>query len=153
MHWFFDQVLFGTDVCDYKVANITNQRMGKGWGIYESKTEVQNPRDSENADSLYYSRVILHRLGGMKLPLEVLVHFEDGTEKIEYWDGRSSTHEFVYRSPQKVAWAKIDPEYKIEMDVNYNNNSYTVEPQTTPLRKYAAKFMLLVQHVMLSLFV
>jgi len=39
------------------------------------------------------------------------------------------------------------------MDLNFNNNSYTVEPQTTPLQKYAAKFMLLVQHVMLSLFV
>ncbi|MEM9819987.1 MAG: M1 family metallopeptidase [Bacteroidota bacterium] len=151
MHWFFDQVLHGTEVCDYKVVNVNNRRIGGGWGVFGADKKEQLPGAVDTSEVLYHSRVILHRLGGVKLPVEVLVHFEDGTEKLEYWDGRAPTYEFSYRGSHKVVWAKLDPEYKIDMDINFNNNSYTTQPKTTALRKYAAKFMMLIQNVMLSL--
>lgn len=149
MNWYFDQVLYGSDVCDYKVAAIRNRSTQEPWGIFTDKTDWGYPDEEADKDStIYNAKVILHRLGEVKLPVDVKVDFDDGSSIIEQWDGQERSFEFNYRGTRKVVSAKVDPENKIDIDLNFNNNSYTVEPQTTALEKYAAKFMLLIQNIM-----
>lgn len=126
LNWFFDQTLYGTEVCDYKVAGFSSSKIS-------------------GSDSLYTSRVELARIGGLKLPVEVLVHFTDGTERFEKWDGIARTKEFVYTGSNKVDWVKIDPEYRIMMDVNYINNSLTDEPDNVPVRRIRNKMISFLQ--------
>jgi hypothetical protein len=100
------------------------------------------------ADSLYNCVVQLERIGEIMLPVEVLVHFNDGNEVRETWDGKSRFKDFTYTGTRKIAWVKIDPEYKITMDINYINNSLTDDPDPVPLRRMTNKLITYLQFLM-----
>ena len=143
MNWFFDQTLYGTGLCDYRVAGIVNHpntlRKEKG----DSLEMAENfPSDS---DSLYTAVAELERSGSVMLPVEVLVHFNDGKEILEQWDGKSRYKDFAYNGDREIEWVKIDPDFKITMDVNYNNNSKTIYPDRKPVRRMTDKLISLIQ--------
>ena len=142
MNWFFDQTLYGTGICDYRVA-----------GFFNRKIEV--PADSlVNADTvdgirdLYRCKVELERIGEVMLPVEVLVHFRNGEEVLELWDGKSRFKDFEYTGYREVEWVKLDPDYKIRMDVNFINNSVTHNPDPVPVRKFTNKLISFIQFFM-----
>lgn len=150
MNWYFDQVLFGSDVCDYKLASISNQEIKNVIGLIDKngKRDFQKRKDEKSGN--YKSIIIVHRIGEVKLPVEVLVHFNNGKEVIEKWDGQTRTKEFKYEGKNKIIWAKIDPFNKIPLDINVVNNSLTTEPESGVFVKYAVKFLFWAQNVMLS---
>jgi hypothetical protein len=45
----------------------------------------------------------------------------------------------------EIEWAKIDPEFKIRMDINYVNNSMTLNPDRIPLRRLTNKLISFMQ--------
>ncbi len=143
MKWFFDQTLFGTGLCDYKVYMIKNQKFRKPEGKADS-TDMELPEGAD-PDSLFISTVQLQRLGEVMLPVDVLVGFNDGSEILEKWDGRSRFRDFVYKGKREVEWVRIDPEFRIIMDVNYLNNSMTEKPDLTPVRRFSNKILAFVQ--------
>ncbi|HEX2968615.1 MAG TPA: M1 family metallopeptidase [Bacteroidales bacterium] len=126
LNWFFNQTLYGTDVCDYKVIGFTSRKVS-------------------GSDSLYLSAIDLQRDGGIMLPVDVLVHFDNGDEIKESWDGISRTKEFKYTRDSKITWVKIDPDFKIRMDVNYINNSFTNDPDLVPVRRLRNKLISMLQ--------
>jgi hypothetical protein len=143
MNWFFDQTLYGTGICDYKVSDIRSDRTG-----YSS--EYSTSKDtagiiSADAGSTYKSVVEIERAGEVMLPVEVLVHFSNGDEILELWDGKSRFKDFTFERKESVQWVKIDPDYKIKMDVNYINNSMTMNPDRIPVRRLTNKFITFMQ--------
>ncbi|GAB3932248.1 M1 family metallopeptidase [Larkinella terrae] len=126
MNWFFDQVLYGSQVCDYELHSVTSVRQGSG----------------------YQSAVTVYRKGDAQLPVEVLVHFGDGNEQLLHWDGKARSHTFTVTQQTRAEWARIDPQQKIYIDINLNNNSFAVHPPRSPAAKYAAKLMFWVQNWM-----
>jgi len=143
MKWFFDQTLYGTGVCDYKVANFYNNKI-------EPPQDTIINRDSLNEnlkinDQYYRSVVELERVGEVMLPVDILVHFNDGNEVTESWDGKNRFKDFVYVGTRRIDWVKLDPEYKIRMDINYVNNSMTQNPDPIPLRRLTSKFISFMQ--------
>jgi hypothetical protein len=143
MNWFFDQTLYGTGICDYKVSELINER---------TRTSENNGATSENTvkiwsgnDSLYTAKVELERLGDVMLPVDVLIHFKNGNEIMESWDGKSRFKDFDYTGKGEVQWVKIDPKYKILMDVNIINNSMTVNPDMIPMRRIASKLTMVLE--------
>jgi hypothetical protein len=143
MNWFFDQTLYGTGICDYKVTQLYNN-MIKDPALDNEAGEAGSKSATQN-DSLYVSVVGVEREGEVMLPVEILVHFKDGKELLETWDGKSRFKDFLYSGEGKVEWVKIDPEYKIAMDVNYINNSMTIEPDYVPLDRMADKLIAFIQ--------
>ncbi|NSW94090.1 MAG: M1 family metallopeptidase [Bacteroidales bacterium] len=143
LNWFFDQTLYGTGICDYKVADIINQKLRKPEGRIDSHDTLSY--EGTDTDSLYSATVQLERIGEVTLPVEVLIHFEDGTEKQEEWDGKSRYRDFTYTGTAKIEWVKIDPQFKIKMDVNYKNNSMKLNPDRTPLKRLVKKFVAFIQ--------
>jgi hypothetical protein len=79
------------------------------------------------------------------LPVEVLVHFSDSTEVMEYWDGKARYKDFAYTGTALIEWVKIDPEYKIAMDVNFINNSMSDTPNRVPVKRITSKLMTFIQ--------
>jgi hypothetical protein len=79
------------------------------------------------------------------LPVDVLIHFNNGEEILESWDGKSRFKDFTYTGTRKIEWVKIDPEFKIRMDVNYINNSMTLTPDRIPLRRITNKLISFMQ--------
>lgn len=131
MDWFFDQTLYGTEICDYRVEGFRNEKM--------------TGDDENTADSLYRSVVELERMGGVKLPEEILVHFKGGNEITEHWDGIARTKEYRYEGTPGIEWVKLDPDYKIRMDINYTNNSMTDNPDRVPVRRISSKLVSFMQ--------
>ena len=126
---FFARVLYGTHTCDYELVSI------------------ENVEESESFES---SVLIINR-GNMHIPVEVRVRFEDGSEERRHWDGKSRTHTLHFSGTKKVVSAHIDPEGKNRMDLNLNNNSLTIEPDTRPAWKYGVLITHWMQQLMLLL--
>ena len=107
-------------------------------------------KTSVTANGLYESRVLVSRLGEVKMPVDVLIHFEGGKEVREHWDGQGRWTEFKYMSFDKVVWAKVDPDEVLSIDINLNNNSRTIQPTTSPIWKYTVKFLFWIQNILQS---
>jgi hypothetical protein len=140
MNWFFEQTLFGTGICDYKVAGFSNRKI-------TAAGDSLNISDTITADA-YLCKVELVRIGEVMLPVEVLIHFSNGEEVTELWDGKSRFKDYEYTRSGEVEWVKIDPGYKIRMDVNFINNSMTHKPDQVPVRRFTNKFISFIQFFM-----
>jgi hypothetical protein len=143
MKWFFDQTLYGTGLCDYKVADFRCFRQDTSiTRIIEADTIV---RGKPLKDSLYKCIVDLERIGEVMLPVEVLVHFENGNENLLTWDGKERIKSLELFSNSEIEWVKIDPDFKIRMDVNFINNSKVYVTDRTPVRRMSNKFIAFMQ--------
>lgn len=143
LNWFFDQTLYGTGICDYKVLDFHNRKP-------EPSDEITEPGDTIvkeeiPSDSVYKAVVELERIGEVMLPVDVLVHFTNNEEVLEKWDGKSRTKDFTYVGKRSVQWVKIDPEYKIKLDVNFINNSMTADPDRISSRRLTNKLISFMQ--------
>ncbi|QKZ12017.1 M1 family metallopeptidase [Spirosoma sp. KUDC1026] len=126
MNWFFDQALYGDKVVDYELTSIRNQKQG----------------------NRYRSTVLVQRKADGQMPLDILVHFDNGKELLLFWDGKGRQRAFTLTENAKVVWAKADPKQKLYMDTNFNNNSLTLQPSTAPAAKYATSFLFWLQNWM-----
>lgn len=143
MDWFFDQTLYGTGICDYKVAGISNQKLKSG---ADTISEAGSSDMSVGVNKqLYKSRVELERAGEIMLPVDILIHFNNGDEVFQSWDGKSRFKDFEYTGYRTIEWVKIDPEFKIRMDINFINNSMTENPDRTPVRRLTNKLISFMQ--------
>ncbi|HEY7819943.1 MAG TPA: M1 family metallopeptidase [Vicinamibacteria bacterium] len=134
--WFFDQVYRSSNDFDYAIDSVRSDPVEiKGVGI-----------ESETRKDLFRTEVVVRRLGSATFPVEVLLQFEDGTEKRDLWDGKDRWKLYVDEGPSKLRFAAVDPERKLVLDLYYTNNSMLVEPRATlPARKWASKWMIWLQ--------
>jgi len=146
MNWFFDQVLYGSYVCDYKLASISVNEVVPKAGIYNTNEPIFIPEES-NAKQ-FVSKVVVNRIEGLKLPVDIKVFFDDGSSVMEFWNGKARSVDFKYTDTKKVVAAYIDPEHKLDLEVNFLNNSYSIEHQHIGVRKYVAQFISLLQQIM-----
>lgn len=144
MNWYFDQVLYGNEICDYRLSGIENHKIRSYSGIVDGDS-VTFKRSDRSGDTTYLSTVSIERAGGIMLPVKVLVHFDNGDEKMEEWDGKARYKDFEYTGTRQVTWAKIDPFDEIDLDVNRINNSWTDNPRFTAARRMTDKFIYLMQ--------
>ena len=151
MSWYFDQVLEGTDICDYKLASISNEKTQGPLGYVNDIENCETPDEGNSGNGKYKSEVVVHRLGEIQLPIEVEIYFENGEKQLHEWNGKSRSHGFIINSVSKVIAADIDPKRKIYLDSNFINNSFSTKKQTKGIRKYFAQFMIAIQNVMESI--
>jgi len=145
MNWFFDQFLYGTGIVDYKVSNFSNKKISGFSGIVSSADSMDFISNSYKDDTIFKSMVQLERPGEIVLPVEVLVHFDNGDEITENWDGKARFKDYTYTGTRKIDWVKVDPDYKIRMDVNFINNSMTSKPDRVPVRRFSNKYIIFMQ--------
>jgi hypothetical protein len=137
MNWFFDETIYGTGICDYKVIGFSNRKIIVDSAKLPDADSVKNI--VSQSDTNYIATAELERVGDVVLPVEVLIKFEGGEEVKEIWDGKERTKDFTYQGKGKIVWVKIDPEYKIKMDVNQVNNSRTISPDKIPVKRMTGK--------------
>jgi hypothetical protein len=77
-----------------------------------------------------------------------MVHFDNGDTIMETWDGKERFKDFTYTGTRQIDWVKIDPEYKLRMDINFTNNSRTDDPDRVPVKRYMNKLMIFMQYFM-----
>jgi len=146
MGWFLDQFVYGAETCDYAVGEVGNEPAWplKGWldGKYvEEKTPA-------GAAPLYESDVLVRRLGGIKVPVEIQVTFDDGRVRRETWDGQLQWKRFSYKGASQVVLAVVDPDFKLVADINRTNNSLMRRPNRLAPWKAAANWLGWFQHAL-----
>jgi len=143
-----EQAILGTETCDYAVHAIETHQVPNKLGFFES---TNNCKSDTTKSEIYHSKVIVFRLGELVVPQEVLITFDNGQTKLEKWDGKARSTEFVYNEPQRVISAHLDPMQKISLDTNLINNSYAVHPNKVGIWRYVSAFVMWLQTCMLAL--
>jgi hypothetical protein len=97
---------------------------------------------------MYESGVNVRRLGTFKFPVEIVATFANGEKVRESWDGQELWRKFRYVKPAKLVSAAVDPESKIVLDVNFTNNSKTVEPSDLGVNKLSVRWLFWMQFLL-----
>lgn len=148
LNWFFDQVLMGTHVCDYAVKGVYNRTLTQPSGMYDKK-ETRIFVSPEAIGKKYKATVEIQRVGDMQMPVEIMVYFENGEERLEKWDGKGTELKLEFETETRLISVVIDPENKLTMDVNRTNNSFTLEPDHRSIWKYGVEFLFWLQNLLL----
>ena len=103
---FFDQVYRGSNTFDYGVQQFTSTPAGK---------------------DTFRTTVVARRFGEAIFPVDVVTTFNDGSKKSERWDGSERRIIYRYDSSVRARSVEVDPNHVLMLDVNYTNNSRTLD--------------------------
>jgi hypothetical protein len=152
---FFDQVYHGSGAFDYEVASVASFPAAvEGWveeaGEMVYRQGVDETTSGEAADeTVYRTEVVVRRNGGGVFPVDVLLVFADGSEVRRRWDGRYRWQLFVEERPAKLAWAEVDPDRVLALDLYPSNNSRRLKPSgRLPAVKWASKWLIWFQDLL-----
>lgn len=147
MRAFVDQVVNGSEKLDYAVESISVSREEPRKGWFNGAFVEPEPLSAREAASTK-SEVLVRRLGGVRIPVDVLVVFEDQTRVVEKWDGQYRWKRFTYTGANRVETAIVDPDFKLVLDINRTNNSFTRKPARLAPLKWTARWLTWLQHAM-----
>ncbi|MDP3025436.1 MAG: M1 family metallopeptidase [candidate division Zixibacteria bacterium] len=110
---FFKEWFYDTKTCDYEVKKIKSEQKGNS---------------KNKKEKLYETTVEIRRNGDIMMPVEVLIELENGEKLKENWDGKDKWVKIKLETKAKIRSAILDPENKMVLDVNVNNNGLSTEP-------------------------
>jgi hypothetical protein len=126
---YFDEVYRGSNVFDYGVQDLRSASDGRG----------------------FRTTVVVRRYGEAIFPVDVRVTFANGDRVTERWTGRDRWKLYSYDRPSRALSAEVDPGRVLLLDVNYTNNSRTLEPKGgDAATKWTATWMVWLQDALLS---
>jgi len=83
--------------------------------------------------------------------VRLVVKFADGSEASTRWDGRDDSRRFEFLGPSPATAAYVDPDRIVTLDRNRLDNAIVPpSPTNVPVRKWAARWLVWLQHTMLS---
>jgi hypothetical protein len=95
--------------------------------------------------------VVVQRIADGVFPVDVVTTFGNGEQVTERWDGREQRAMWTYERPEQAVSVEVDPRRVLLLDVNYTNNSRTLEPRAGEAAlKWAMKWMVWLQDAMLT---
>jgi len=146
LSWFFSQVFRSVDVFDYGVETLTSEQDPAG-ETYRTVVTVRRYGDAE------FTGTSTPRAGafesGRGMPIRVV--FEDGRERLDFWDGRDRTKQFVYESTSPAKSASVDPDDVLLLDTNRTNNSRMRIPENQRAStKWAARWTIWLEDLLLT---
>ena len=147
--WFFNQVHRSSNVFDYGVELLRTEPIsGRGFFGDDGQRVFSTPRASGDA---YRSIVVVRRFGEGIFPVDVKLVLENNEEVRWRWDGQARWRLFEVERPVRAAFAQVDPERVLLLDVNYTNNSATLKPQARrAARKWSLAWLVWLQDHLLT---
>ncbi|MEM9992173.1 MAG: M1 family aminopeptidase, partial [Bacteroidota bacterium] len=143
----FEQIIYGTDACDYAITAINNIPLEEKLGRFDTKEDCLT---EPSTTGIYQSEIIVSRLEGVRLPVQIRIDFEDGSTETVNWDGLARAKTLTYQRSAKVVAAVVDPDFKLPIDQNRINNSLVISQAQTGVWKYVVNALLWVQQFMES---
>lgn len=93
-------------------------------------------------------KIFVERLQEGITPTQLAIYSEVDTTFID-WDGKDRWKIFTIESSNKIIAAEVDPYRRNILDINYANNSYTVEPKYWASLSIAIRWFFWVQNALL----
>ncbi len=152
LNWFFDQFLKGSAPLDYEIAEVSTSPVPERVGIFDGPkgkltlpTDTSHPKSKPAPETRFQSEVLVRRNSDAWMPVDVLLTFEDGHTALKHWDGKARWTRFFEEYKSRLAKAEVDPDHKIEIDVNWANNSETVKGDSRPAVKWFSHVLFALQ--------
>jgi hypothetical protein len=164
MSWFFNEAYRGSNVFDYGVQSFTSARVLAGASDaggpdatedatvrLKPDTTGKRPDAAGGEPDGYRTMVVIRRFGEAIFPVDIVTTFRDGQRVTEQWDGRDRRITYTYDRPSEGLSVQVDPERVLLLDVNYTNNSATLEPRAAEASlKWSLKWLVWLQDLMLT---
>lgn len=125
MKWFFDEFYSSSKVFDYRISAV-NKISGNEYEVVAERLQ----------DGIFKN--------------EICLYTEKDTLKAK-WEGAERWKIFGFRTKDKVIAAAIDPQRKNLLDINFANNSYTLEPRAAASTSLAIRVFFWVQNALMIL--
>jgi hypothetical protein len=143
----FSQLFDGTGVLDYAVARVD---------VREVPPLRPAPQDEVSGAPAaepprYRSEVVIERRGEVRMPVDIVVAFDDGSETRESWDGLDRWYRIDVTGTHQAAYAVVDPDDKLPLDVDRLNNSRMHTPATRGIVRLAGRWGLWLQGALMAL--
>ncbi len=148
MSWYFDQVLFGTGLCDYAIGSISNTENKGERGFFSSRNECEI---NESSNGKFSSKIIVLRNGDIHVPIDIVVTMEDGSKKMYNWSGEERSYAIEISSDHRVMSAEVDPEKKVYLDYNFINNSLVLQQRKESIGRIVGKWLTNFSHIVESI--
>ena len=154
---FFRQTVQSGDLLDYEVASLESEEVRDPRGVFErdGKRVTLNDDDKDKDKAAgkkpakaYQSKVLVRRRGDVVTPVEVVFQFEGQPLERVAWDGRQSWQKYQFVRPQRLLWARVDPDRKLALDINRLNDGRRLEPDRRAAVKWTARFLFFVQNLL-----
>ena len=159
----FDQFVFHARRLDYKVDNVESHVVGTPVGVFDlggkrrTVTVDEAARADEKASKLqghkdvYETLVRVRREGDAVLPVEVWIHFDDGSLEKRQWDGVDRWAKFTFQKRAKADWVQVDPYRRHVLDVNWTNDSWQSQGSAKLALKWGGQLGFWMQNLVLWL--
>jgi hypothetical protein len=149
LSWFFDQVYRSSNVVDYGIRRFSSTPVAvKGIVTIDGRRVFV---DGSAKPREYVTELVVRRVGDAVLPVDLLVTFSDGERAHERWDGRDRWRLYRWRRGARARTAQVDPARVLLLDVDYTNNTWTLEPESDrAARKWAGHWWLWLQDALLT---
>lgn len=140
-----ETLLHDTGTLDYAVARVDVRAV--------PEPLPSGPRSAPPAavEPRYRSEVVIERRGALRLPVDIVVVYDDGGETRERWDGQGRWYRIDVTSTRQAAYAVVDPDGKLPLDANRLNNSRLRDPATRGIWRLAGRWGLWLQGALLAL--
>jgi hypothetical protein len=147
--WFFDQVHRSSNVFDYGIELLRAEpASGRGFFGEDNQRAFSTPRATGDA---YRTVVVVRRYGEGIFPVDVRLVLENNEEIRWQWDGRARWKSFDVERAVRGAYAQVDPDRVLLLDVNYTNNSATLKPEARRAgRKWSLAWLIWLQDHLLT---
>ena len=139
------ELLHDTGTLDYAVARVDVHEVP---ALLPSGAATSPPAAAETR---YRSEVVVERRGALRVPVDIVVVYDDGGETRETWDGQGRWYRIDVTSTRQASYAVVDPDGKLPLDVNRLNNSRLHDPGTRGIWRLAGRWGLWLQGALLAL--
>jgi hypothetical protein len=160
------EILFQeTATVDFAVTSLRSREVGPPRGLLPPERAGLPPVDRRAAPAgaapgapagagpppaaRHETEVIVRRLGDARLPVELLVRFEDGSVARERWDGQATWKRFVYEREARAESAVVDPDAVYAIDTDRNNNGRLRERRVRPVARLATLWLFWLQNYLM----
>ncbi len=125
IQWFIDEFINSSRIFDYKISYIKK--------ITEDKYEVMAER---LCDGIFKYEIVL---------------YTDKDTLMQKWEDRERWKIFTFETRNRVIAAEIDPGRKNLLDINFANNSYTIEPRIWGSLSISIRWFFWIQNALMVL--
>jgi hypothetical protein len=148
MTWFFDEVYRSSNVFDYGVQEFASRQIRE---VRLPDTTTTDTTTTDTTTTRYRTVVVARRFGEALHAVNVVTTFRNGEQVVELWDGRDRRNIYTYERPSQAVSVEIDPGRLLLLDVNYTNNSATLEPRANDASmKWSLRWLTWLQDLMLT---
>ena len=112
---------------DFVASELSVTSQSTPGGIFDKATGRETIAAGSTTGRFVGSALVVRR-GPVAMPVPITLTFADGTTRRLSWDGRGRWARVTATSTSPLMSLEIDPERRIEIDVDFANNAVRVDP-------------------------